>query len=105
MDFGHGQSFGEAQAQEHVKSSRTQGASVNSLFCAWKVLMNYNDRQEWRDTMIADRWRNDTNNNVRYFSNNVRDGIRTFEDDAIRAILDAPREGSSPQARDAQPAR
>lgn len=25
--------------------------------------------------MIADRWRNDTNNNVRYFSNNVRDGI------------------------------
>src|SRR5579864_8555635 len=28
-------------AQEHVKSSRTQGARVNSLFCARKVLMNY----------------------------------------------------------------
>lgn len=51
--------------------------------------------------MIADRWRNDTDNNVRYFSNNVRDGIRTFEDGAIRAVLDAPREGSSPPGRDA----
>ena len=28
-------------AQEHVKSSRTQGARVNSLFCARKVMMNY----------------------------------------------------------------
>jgi len=40
--------------------------------------------------MIADQWRSDTNNNVRYFRNNVRDGIRTFEDDAIGAALAAP---------------
>ena len=52
--------------------------------------------------VIADKWRNDTDNNVKYFRNNVRDGIRTFEDDAIAAILDAPREGSSPEGRDAE---
>jgi hypothetical protein len=40
--------------------------------------------------MIAARWRTDTAGNVRYFRNNVRDGIRTFEDDAIAAALDAP---------------
>jgi hypothetical protein len=51
---------------------------------------------------IADKWRNDTENNVRYFRNNVRDGIHTFEDDAIAAVLDAPREGSSPRGRDAE---
>jgi hypothetical protein len=35
--------------------------------------------------MIAARWRGDTADNVRYFRNNIRDGIRTFEDDAIGA--------------------
>jgi hypothetical protein len=40
--------------------------------------------------MIAARWCADTADNVRYFRNNVRDGIRTFEDDAIAAALDAP---------------
>lgn len=38
--------------------------------------------------MIADRWRADSANNVRYFRNNVRDNIRTFQDDAISAVLD-----------------
>lgn len=36
---------------------------------------------------IAERWRNDGADNVRYFRNNVECGIRTFEDDAIRAHL------------------
>ena len=51
----------------------------------------------WHPTpqMIADRWRNDRNNG-RYFRNNLRDGIHTFEDDAIREALDAPRQGLSP---------
>jgi hypothetical protein len=40
--------------------------------------------------MIAARWRADTAGNVRYFRNNIRDGMRTFEDDAIAAALDAP---------------
>jgi hypothetical protein len=40
--------------------------------------------------VIAARWRSDTEGNVRYFRNNVRDGIRTFEDEAIGAALDAP---------------
>jgi hypothetical protein len=38
--------------------------------------------------MIADKWRNDREDNIRYFRNNVRDGIRTFEDDLIRAALE-----------------
>ncbi len=38
---------------------------------------------------IAAAWRNDRQDNVRYFRNNVRDGIRTFEDEAIRASLEA----------------
>jgi hypothetical protein len=38
---------------------------------------------------IAQKWRNDREDNVRYFRNNLRDGIRTFEDDAISAALDA----------------
>jgi len=40
--------------------------------------------------MIAARWRAGTAGNVRYFRTNIRDGIRTFEDDAIAAALDAP---------------
>jgi len=37
--------------------------------------------------MIANAWRMDRNNNVSYFWNNIRFGIRTFEDDAIRERL------------------
>jgi hypothetical protein len=37
--------------------------------------------------MIAERWRNDREDNVRYFRNNVQSGIRTFEDNAIQAAL------------------
>lgn len=44
--------------------------------------------------MIAERWRNDREDNVRYFRNNVQTGIRTFEDDAIQAMLAVKREGS-----------
>jgi hypothetical protein len=40
--------------------------------------------------MIAARWRADTAGHGRYFRNNVRNGIRTFEDDAIALALDAP---------------
>jgi len=40
--------------------------------------------------MIANAWRHDQADNVKYFRNNVRDGIRTFEDNAIAAALDAP---------------
>ena len=38
---------------------------------------------------IAAAWRNDRKDNVRYFRNNMRDGIRTFEDEVIRASLEA----------------
>jgi hypothetical protein len=38
--------------------------------------------------MIADAWRNGTQDNVRYFRNNVKNGICTFEDDTIRRRLD-----------------
>jgi hypothetical protein len=37
--------------------------------------------------MIAERWRNDREDNVRYFRNNVQSGIHTFEDDAIQRAL------------------
>jgi hypothetical protein len=37
--------------------------------------------------MIANAWRMDRNNNVSYFWNNIRVGIRTFGDDAIRERL------------------
>jgi len=50
--------------------------------------------------MIAERWRNDHEDNVRYFRNNVQSGIRTFEDEAIQAALAVKREGSSPDGRD-----
>lgn len=50
--------------------------------------------------MIAERWRNDREDNVRYFRNNVQSGIRTFEDDAIQAALAVKRGGSSPDGRD-----
>jgi hypothetical protein len=36
---------------------------------------------------IAELWRRDGENNVRYFRNNVQCGIRTFEDEAITAEL------------------
>ena len=38
--------------------------------------------------IIANAWRNDRADNVRYFRNNMRDGIQTFEDDAIIRIVD-----------------
>lgn len=36
---------------------------------------------------IADAWRDDPNDNVQYFHNNRHFGIKTFEDDQIRAVL------------------
>lgn len=40
---------------------------------------------------IADAWLTDTHENVKYFRNNVKAGIRTFEDDAIAARLGSTR--------------
>jgi hypothetical protein len=37
--------------------------------------------------MIAERWRNDREDNVRYFRKNLQSGIRTFEDEAIQTAL------------------
>jgi len=37
--------------------------------------------------MIADAWNGDTENHVEYFWKNGENGIRTFRDDAIRALL------------------
>jgi hypothetical protein len=39
---------------------------------------------------IADAWRRDTAGNVLYFHRNRAEGIRTFEDDAISALLQRP---------------
>lgn len=50
--------------------------------------------------MIAEQWRNDREDNVRYFRNNLQSGIRTFEDDAIQAALTVKGDGSSPDGRD-----
>jgi hypothetical protein len=38
--------------------------------------------------MVANAWRADRNNNVEYFLENQRHGIRTFQDDAIRVRLE-----------------
>lgn len=37
--------------------------------------------------MIAERWRNDREDNVRYFRKNLQSGIRTFEDEVIQTAL------------------
>lgn len=50
--------------------------------------------------MIAERWRDDREDNVRYFRNNMQSAIHTFEDDAIQAALAVKREGSPPDGRD-----